>query len=520
MSFLGKKYVNKLFLLLLTFFVGLSLFGAGQVDGLTAAREKEQQGQTERKGYVKKQLAPEIMEKIEEERKKVRPRSRRAAGKPAETKTLSEINKPVTATIGEEPTEKPEQPTEGQAEKEVATEQPTEGEVSATISGAEAAGEEEEEEGDRYVQTVAHLQLEDVQHRMADFLQQPIGFIPKEGELLPAEKTPNEMVTPYLNVIAKAIDREIEFKDTHYVFYHGMSNAWRVVQDFYKQLYAYFNPLQPVKDFTFVRFTDMPTIKAQDYLSQAVAEFAGVNDNILDVRTRLLPVNLALFGNVGFPGECTWNYFLSPKSHLIPLPEENIQPILDGFGLKYDLDSLVEGITELTEMLAKASPEQTILQIFIPQEQVDDVAYLAWIIGFPAHAKSMELIESIFEGKPKVGGMTGPAVKKVMKMYKREGEDNPLYKDLLDAVENGDFGAEAFLKVYRNNPSELKNVNDTQARLVITNDVLLNPKSGVKFFSLFTTPKEIQDQYVQKLNALVKKIIEKNKHSRNTAPKK
>jgi hypothetical protein len=98
-----------------------------------------------------------------------------------------------------------------------------------------------------------------------------------------------------------------------------------------------------------------------------------------------------------------------------------------------------------------------------------------------------------------------------MKTYKAEGTDNPLYKELIDAVENGDFGVDAFLKVYRNNPSELKNVNDTQARLVITNDVLLNPGSGVKFFSYFTTPREEQDSYIKKLNALVKKIIEKNK---------
>lgn len=364
---------------------------------------------------------------------------------------------------------------------------------------------------DRYTQTEAHLQLKDVQKKVANFLQHAEGFVPTKGEILPKPKKPNEMVTPYLNIVIQAIDKEVEFKKTHYVFYHGMSNVWRVVQDVYKQLYAYFNPLNPVKDFTFIRFTDMPSIKAQDYLSESITKYAGVNDTEAESRNLLLPVNLALFGNVGFPGECTWNYFLAPKSHALPDPQKNLQSILDAFTLKYDVDVLAKEINELTEMLAKASEEQTLLQIFVPIEKVDDIAYLAWILGFPAHPKSMELIEGVIEGKPKVGKVTFNAVTKMMKRYKKEGTDNPFYKELVSAVENGDFGVNAFLEVYRNNPYDLQNANDTQARLTITNDVLLNPQSGVKFFSYFTTPRTTQDQYIKKLNALVKKIIQSNK---------
>jgi hypothetical protein len=511
----GKKYIKNLFLAAMTLFVAMNIHTGQQPGGLAAARAKAQEAQKAAKavpattssmsGRVstrKKPLSPAIVEKLQEEQKRVRTRRPKPAVK-EEEKPTPKATKPlgVVKTVDIKPV-KEEKPIE---------EEPTVEETVTEEIAVQPAVEEEKEEGDLYVQTEAHLQLEEVQHRMADFLQNALGFIPKKGELVAPVKTPNEMVTPYLNIVAKVIDREVEFKKTHYAFYHGMSNAWRVIQDFYKQLYAYYNPLQSVKDFTFVRWTDMPSINAQDYLRDTVAEHAGVNDNKLAVRTLLLPVNLALFGSVGSPGECTWNYFLSLKSHLIPLPEENIQPILDAFNLKYDLDILVKELEVLTAMLIDSSPEQTLLQIFIPQEKADDVAYLAWIIGFPAHPKSMDLIESMMEGKPKVGNVTGPAVRYVMKMYKREGTDNPLYKELLEAVENGDFGVDAFLKVYRNNPSELEHANDTQARLVITNDVLLNPESGVKFFSYFTTPREVQESYLKKLNALVKKVIEKGK---------
>lgn len=377
-----------------------------------------------------------------------------------------------------------------------------------TSSGFQLAEKDDGE--DVYTQSEAHLQLDEVKKQMAEFSLYAEGTILKPGEVK-VEKTPNEIVTPYLNIVAAALNKEVELKKTHYVFYHAATNEWRVPQDLYKLLYAYYNPLKPVKDFVFMRFTDMPTITAKDYLSEHVEEFGGINDNVRAERTKMISVNLSLFGSVGFAGECSWNYFVMNKSHSWPL-DSNYQEVLDAFELSYDAKQLESEANELGKMLVDATSEQIYYQIFIPKEKVDDIAWLAWVIGFPAHPKSMDLVLKSIGNKPLVGSVTGPAVKKLMKRFKKEGEDNPLYKELLDSVENGDFGVDAFLKVYCNTPWKLEHPNDTQARLLITNDLMLNPQSGVKFFTYVTTPQDVQEAYLKKVEALAKKIIDQNKN--------
>ena len=478
MSFLRKNLLSKLFLLLPI--ICASLIDAGQpAGGLAAAREKAREAA---------KAAP----------------TKVGVSKKAPVKTPV-VKKPLSQELKDIIEQEKQQIRGGVKEPTVPAEVPF-GEVTPVVKQPESGEEgEEDKEEDKYTQTEAHLQLDEVRKLMKRFILYPEGASLKEGEVK-VEKTPNEVVTPYLNIVASVINKEVELQKTHYAFYHGLTNQWRVPQDLYKLLYAYYNPLKPVKDFTFVRFTDMPSIKAQDYLEGHIEEFAGVNDN---KDKTILPVNLSLFGNVGFPGECTWNYFILNKSHKWPFPE-NYQAILDTFELSYDIDTLVKEADALAEMLADASDEQTILQIFVPKEKVDEIGFLAWILGFPAHPKSMELVEDIIGNKPWVGQITGRAVKKLMKRYKREGEKNPYYQELIEAAENGDFGIQAFLDIYRNAPWELKNPNDTQARLMITNDGLLNPDSGVKFFTYFTTPHTVQETYLKKLNELAQKIINQN----------
>lgn len=362
-------------------------------------------------------------------------------------------------------------------------------------------------ESDEYVQTEAHLQLPEVKEKMKDFIMRVPGDINKPEH----PKTPNEMVTPYMNIIAAAINKEVELKDSYYVFYQATNNEWRVPQDLYKRLYVYKNPSQQVKDFIFVRFSDLPSLKARDYLQESLEKFAGVNDNVQEVRDILLSVNLALFGNVGFPGECTWNYFLEAKSHRWPLPQ-NYKQVIDAFDISYDIELLAQETQALSEMLVNASEEQTLLQFCIPQSKVDDLAYVAWIIGFPAHPKSMALMEERMAGKPRVGSITGPVVKSVMKQFKKEEgkgtEGDRIYKELLGAAANGEFGISGFMKVFRNDPFGIPNANEIQARILATKEGLGNPASGIKIFSYFTTPHNIQEEYLKKLDILAKKIID------------
>lgn len=359
-----------------------------------------------------------------------------------------------------------------------------------------------ESAGDEYVQSEAHLQVPAVKEKMAKFIQRVPGD-PNQPEI---PLTPNQMIVPYLNIIAAALNKEVELKNTHYVLYNASNNEWRVPQDMYKKLYIKYNKIaSSLDDFVFVRFTNAPSINAQDFLKESIAEWGGVNDNIQEVRNVMMSMNLDIFGGVGTPGECTWNFFTEAKSHRWPFPT-NYYDVLKSFDITYNIETLAKEAQELSKMLVDASPEQTLMQFCIPQNKIDDVAYVAWILGFPAHAKSMELVEALLEDKPRVGSITGPAVKKVMKRFKKE-DNNPVYKELIDAAANGEFGISGFMETMRNNPFKIKDLNEIQARLFVTNDIFKNPSSGVKVYTYITTPKNIQDDYKRRLDALVAKII-------------
>lgn len=387
--------------------------------------------------------------------------------------------------------------------------------ISAELTSAIAANQDslngsEDEFDDMYTQSEAHMQLDEVKKAMSEFSLYTEGTILKEGEEK-IEKTPNEMVTPYLHIIAAALNREVEFKKTHYVFYHSATHQWRALQDLYKLLYAYYNPLVSIKDFVFMRFVDVSAVDAQQYLSEHLKEFGGINDNEAMERLHMISANLAIFGSIGSAGECSWNYFVQNKSHSWP-KTSNYQEILDAFNLEYhDIDELVSDANKFAEMLVDDTPEQTIYQIFVPIEKVNKVAWLAWILGFPAHPKAIEIILKSIKGKPLVGAITGPAVKKLMKRFKREGEDNKLYQELLDDVESGAFGLDAFLKIYRNSPWKLNHPSDMQARILITHDIMKDPASGVKYFRYATTSRAVEEKYNKGISNLAKKIINYNK---------
>ena len=56
--------------------------------------------------------------------------------------------------------------------------------------------------------------------------------------------------------------------------------------------------------------------------------------------------------------------------------------------MSYDIEALAKEAQVITEKLAKATPEQMLLQYCIPQDKVDETAYLAWILGVPYNRKN------------------------------------------------------------------------------------------------------------------------------------
>lgn len=308
---------------------------------------------------------------------------------------------------------------------------------------------------------------------------------------------------PYEKLVKSILDREKKY-DGYYVFYHGTDNVWRVPQDVYTRLYAHFNKISSdqIKDFIFLRFEDVKgPASVQDFLISELRTKGLVNDHSMGLF--LLAVNLALFGNVGVQPECTWQYFIKSRGHTNP-NHAIYEKIMDTFGLTHKY------IDELMSLVSTyETKEQTILQIFVPKDKVDSIGYLAWIRGNPAHQKTMhEVLRSVENKKFE---KTAPALDHYTRVFRTEQEKNSMFKDLIERVKTGEFSLSYFLNFYRNMPNEIKDINNFQARLIVTPEVLLNPLSGVKIFRCSTAKDEQLKKYHAKLDAIVKKIVAEKK---------
>jgi hypothetical protein len=331
---------------------------------------------------------------------------------------------------------------------------------------------------DRFTQSQAHMSL------------------PEIKKLIAAEYS----TKPYEKMIAAILEREQLYKDDYYVFYHGIDNVWRVPQDLYTRLYFYFNglPTELMKNFIFLRFGDVTgaTI-VQNFLINKLAEGGLINDH--ELGQFLFAVNLALFGNVGIQPECTWQYFVKSRGHLVP-DRAVYEKILNKFGLSHKYIDELMALVKLYQ-----TKEQTIIQVFVPKNRVDEIGYLSWIRGNPAHKKTMDMVLRSVENK--TFSKTSFALDHYTKLFKKDQANNPVFRNLVDRVKAGDFSLGYFLHFYRNHPESIEGINNYQARLMLTPAVLLNPLSGVKIFRYSAATPEQLNNYEQKFNEIFKKII-------------
>lgn len=307
---------------------------------------------------------------------------------------------------------------------------------------------------------------------------------------------------PYQKLIEQILEKEKKYADD-FVFYHGLDNPWRTPQDVYTRLYAHFNavPLQSSKDFIFLRFNGMSSVAVNNFLMDHITQSGLINDHRMG--NDIIATNLALFGNVGTPSECTWEYFIKSRGHANP-SREIYEKIMDKFGLTHHY---IDELMSLTS--SYQTKEQTILQIFVPKDKVDSIGYLSWVRGIPADQDIMRTVTRGVEDKTFTKNT--PALDHYTKIFRQAKEADPLFKNLVDRIKKGEFSLSYFLNFYRTKPQQIEDINSFQARLFATHEVLLNPYSGVKIFRYSTaTPAQLK-KYEEKLAAIIKKIIAQKK---------
>jgi len=308
---------------------------------------------------------------------------------------------------------------------------------------------------------------------------------------------------------------EVKHKETHYVFYHALTKAWLVPQDLMLELTRGLRPLTSrLPKFRFLRWQDFEKQTASEFLMKEISAEGLINDNSPEHRASLLSVNLALFGNVGFEGESTFDYFVKPKSHATVNPDiiKSILKIYDA-PETYLNDILALDEKYLSPEKARgAKPEpQALLQIFIPKQLVDDIGYVAWVQGIPYERELVALVDNLsrYSLKKPPAFLTGtePILKKIKNKFKQEKENDPLYAKIVKHIKKGKFRLSTLLEKYTNLPETIPSIQNLQARLLFSNELLLNPSSNILFYTHDMIPQKNKKLYKIELKKISDKTI-------------
>lgn len=296
--------------------------------------------------------------------------------------------------------------------------------------------------------------------------------------------------------------RAHEHWDTHYDFYHAQTPSLRINQDAYKAFYEFFALKAKIKNFTFLRcqdpvFSDIDT--AENFIKKQFAEKGIIDDN--KVNFFLLSANLSPFGNTGIPGESTYNFYATGTGIMDPARQAGF---LAGIFKTFGLDE--KFIPRLQELGASIdTPTGSFFQIFIPKGMADKIGYLSWRLGIPLNE---EKLQEIF-GKAGIFTRYADLQQKVDEIQAASARGEKIYSDalndMLKSMTTGKYRLSTFLDSYRTNPTKV--MNYVQARLVFTNNELLNPDSGIIIYRYEDVLAGKMQEYREKLARLIDEIL-------------
>ena len=265
-------------------------------------------------------------------------------------------------------------------------------------------------------------------------------------------------------IVKKVQDREQEFKDDYYVFYHGQLFEFRILQDIVKTLLQIVHLQGKNKHFVYLRVpTEFYTALTPETVAKKFEN--GATDSNGDLQKRLVSVNLSLFGNSYYTfGECTFDFFIRSSNIFPPPIKDEIHNFFSSYGFP------LEFVNQVAELYNKyKTPEGNLIQIFIPKNKVDACAYLCKPFGRPY---DQAIVHEHFNFEKQLHTKLGPVLEK-----------------------------------YSNSPASISDLDGLQARLIITNDTLLNPNYGITMFRYSTMSKAKKQAYKAELKAIVEKLI-------------
>lgn len=336
-------------------------------------------------------------------------------------------------------------------------------------------------------------------------------------------------IAPNKEIIQQIFEKEREVRDSgkkYYVFYTAVPYM-HLMQDLSKRLYEYnFGKKGELQNdsFQFLRYFFQDPFFSQykdvsDFFISEIKKNKIIDDNLLKNKIILLSENLSLFGGLGVTGESTFVYFNKPQRWVSPNPMF-IEDSLNSFGFlniedysKKFLNILQSDLyADQAEVAEKEiSRGSDLFQFFIPADLVDKIGYKSWRQGFPF---DINLLKKIFPNKLQDISTLDDSKKILAKdisdvIEKIQAESSvEINSDLINFIEN----SSNFLSNYIDNQYITRKdplMNFVQARILITNDTILNPESGIKIFRYTTIEEHNLTKYESDFNQVFDEMTEK-----------
>jgi len=321
-------------------------------------------------------------------------------------------------------------------------------------------------------------------------------------------------IARHKKIIDQALERERKYKDKYLVFYTSIPYM-RLFQDVTRKLYRRVEgKAGALKDkaFQFIRYTFKDPTYSQyknvtQFLLDEIEKNGMVDDNDVRLKTILVSTSLAFFSNIGQPGESAYSYFNNPQAWASLNPDW-LKKSIRSFGYPEEYtDQLID--------LAKTIITDTgdLFQIFIPKTEANNIGYVSWRQGIPFDPQFLKWLfereEMTYSRKDKLfHAEINEKLKKLKKNWlARDPETVKMVEYMLDNVKNGKYLISPFLTKFVNEPEKIEfPINFAQARLLVTNDYLLNPKSGILIFRYVTLDPIREELYKQRLRNIIQQM--------------
>ena len=276
-----------------------------------------------------------------------------------------------------------------------------------------------------------------------------------------------ETQATYKKLVDPIIKKEKEMMHSHFVFYHGQQAYLSLLHDFLKELYQFMMIHGTLKNFELLRtwYEAFEQVDANRFID---AEENGIlsywNDHKPFLVKNMMCANLALFGNATNTGESSWQYFLCDRSINPPKIESILTEIFSALNLdtKY-ISQLLDIHTAVT------FPSGILQQIFIPKDKVDKFVYLSRAYGTPYRTP---IIERYFD-----------------RMKQRHTSIAPI------------------LDLYQTAPEKINNIDCLQARIIFSQDMILNPQNDIHIIRYTTADQNAIHAYQKQLKKLTQEIF-------------